>query len=122
MGEGGKETSIAGRRCHKKVVGGPRNAEVDTLGTRGGETACQKRVEDLGRRGTVARWSPLESWEEGGRKTTTARELLAAFTDWFVAAVAQVGSECAGQVDVLCSQRVDPIASGCGCSGRPVRL
>lgn len=26
----GKGGSIAGRRCHKKVVGGPRNAEVDT--------------------------------------------------------------------------------------------
>lgn len=116
-GEGGKETSIAGRRCHKKVVGGPRNAEVDTLGTRGGEeTACQKRVEDLGRRGTVARWSPLETWEEGGRKTTTARELLAAFTDWLVAAVAQVGSECAGQVALQLSGFA---ASGCcGCSGR----
>lgn len=68
MGEGGKETSIAGRRCHKKVVGGPRNAEVDTLGTRGGETACQNRVEDLGRRGTVARWSPLKSWVGGRQK------------------------------------------------------
>lgn len=55
-GGGGKETSIAGRRCHKKVVGGPRIAEVDTLGTRGGqpeETAYQNWVGKLSRRGTV---------------------------------------------------------------------
>lgn len=45
-GGGGKETSIAGRRCHKKVVGGPRIAEVDTLGTRGG---TRDRLPELGR-------------------------------------------------------------------------
>lgn len=63
-GGGGKETSIAGRRCHKKVVGGPRNAEVDTLGTRGGD-----RLPESGRGpGQTRHGSPLEPAEELGRR------------------------------------------------------
>jgi hypothetical protein len=83
MGEGGKETSIAGRRCHKKVVGGPRIAEVDTLGTRGG----RDRLPELGRgnRADEAQsraGAALLVLERGGatkkKKTARLSQLLAA--------------------------------------------
>jgi hypothetical protein len=81
MGEGGKETSIAGRRCHKKVVGGPRIAEVDTLGTRGVETACQNWVGETEQTRHSLEQELLSCyWKEAGRpkKKTGLSKLLAA--------------------------------------------
>lgn len=80
MGEGGKERSIAGRRCHKKVVGGPRIAEVDTWGQGGEETACQNWVGETEQTRHSLEQELLSCyWKEAGRpKKTGLPKLLAA--------------------------------------------